>query len=441
MISQVQEYISHHKLLSKDSKVIVGLSGGPDSMVLIHILLQLGYECIAAHCNFHLRGEASDKDAEFVNKWCEEQNVPLNTVSFDTQAYASQNKISIEMAARNLRYNWFEKIRKEHQADAIAIAHHEDDSVETILINLIRGTGIKGLTGIPNKNNYIVRPLLSITRSQIIEYLTNNKISYVTDHTNEEDIYTRNTLRLKVLPILESINPSVKNSIINTSNNLRETEKIYNGYIVDIIPSVFKNNQINIEQLKKTYSPQSLLFEILSPLGFTPSVIDDVSNNLDSIPGKIYLSKEYRLLKDRDYLIISEIEAEGFDNDLFSIYADSQVLKTPFPISIKKEKHNSEFKIQKRNTILQVDLDKLSFPLTLRKWKKGDWFIPFGMTGKKKLSDFFTDNKFNLIEKEATWVLTSEKEIVWVINHRVDNRFRITNETKSVFIMDTVKQS
>lgn len=441
MISQVQEYISHHKLLSKDSKVIVGLSGGPDSMVLIHILLQLGYECIAAHCNFHLRGEASDKDAEFVNKWCEEQNVPLNTVSFDTQAYASQNKISIEMAARNLRYNWFEKIRKEHQADAIAIAHHEDDSVETILINLIRGTGIKGLTGIPNKNNYIVRPLLSITRSQIIEYLTNNKISYVTDHTNEEDIYTRNTLRLKVLPILESINPSVKNSIINTSNNLRETEKIYNGYIVDIIPSVLKNNQINIEQLKKTYSPQSLLFEILSPLGFTPSVIDDVSNNLDSIPGKIYLSKEYRLLKDRDYLIISEIEAEGFDNDLFSIYADSQVLKTPFPISIKKEKHNSEFKIQKRNTILQVDLDKLSFPLTLRKWKKGDWFIPFGMTGKKKLSDFFTDNKFNLIEKEATWVLTSEKEIVWVINHRVDNRFRITNETKSVFIMDTVKQS
>lgn len=441
MISQVQEYISHHKLLSKDSKVIVGLSGGPDSMVLIHILLQLGYECIAAHCNFHLRGEASDKDAEFVNKWCEEQNVPLNTVSFDTQAYASQNKISIEMAARNLRYNWFEKIRKEHQADAIAIAHHEDDSVETILINLIRGTGIKGLTGIPNKNNYIVRPLLSITRSQIIEYLTNNKISYVTDHTNEEDIYTRNTLRLKVLPILESINPSVKNSIINTSNNLRETEKIYNGYIVDIIPSVFKNNQINIEQLKKTYSPQSLLFEILSPLGFTPSVIDDVSNNLDSIPGKIYLSKEYRLLKDRDHLIISEIEAEEFDNDLFSIYADSQVLKTPFPISIKKEKHNSEFKIQKRNTILQVDLDKLSFPLTLRKWKKGDWFIPFGMTGKKKLSDFFTDNKFNLIEKEATWVLTSEKEIVWVINHRVDNRFRITNETKSVFIMDTVKQS
>ena len=441
MISQVQEYISHHKLLSKDSKVIVGLSGGPDSMVLIHILLQLGYECIAAHCNFHLRGEASYKDAEFVNKWCEEQNVPLKTVSFDTQAYASQNKISIEMAARNLRYNWFEKIRKEHQADAIAIAHHQDDSVETILINLIRGTGIKGLTGIPNKNNYIVRPLLSISRSQIIEYLTNNKIPYVTDHTNEEDIYTRNTLRLRVLPILETINPSVKNSIINTSNNLRETEKIYNGYIVDIIPSVLKNNQINIEQLKKTFSPQSILFEILSPLGFTPSVIDDVTNNLDSIPGKIYLSKEYRLLKDREHLIISDIETGEFENEVFSIYHDSQVLKNPFPVSIRKEKYYSGFKIQKRNTILQVDFDKLSFPLTLRKWEKGDWFIPFGMKGKKKLSDFFTDNKFNLIEKEGTWVLTSEKEIVWIVNHRVDNRFRITSETKSVFIVETVKQS
>lgn len=441
MKSQVQEYISYHKLLSKDSKVIVGLSGGPDSMVLIHILLQLGYECIAAHCNFHLRGEASDEDAEFVNKWCEEQNVPLNTISFDTQAYASQKKISIEMAARNLRYNWFETIRKEHKADAIAIAHHQDDSVETILINLIRGTGIKGLTGIPNKNNYIVRPLLSISRSEIIEYLIKNKIPYVTDHTNEEDIYTRNTLRLKVLPILETINPSVKKSIITTSHNLQEAEKIYNNYIADVLPSVFKKNHINIEQLKRTFSPQSILFEILAPLGFTPSVIEDVSNNLDSIPGKVYLSKEYRLLKDREHLIISEIETKEFENEMFLIYPDSQVLKTPFSMSIRKEKYDSDFKIQKRHTILQIDFDKLSFPLTLRKWKKGDWFIPFGMTGKKKLSDFFTDNKFNLIEKEATWVLTSEKEIVWIINHRVDNRFRITNTTKSVFIVDTVKQS
>lgn len=441
MKSQVQEYISYHKLLSKDSKVIVGLSGGPDSMVLIHILLQLGYECIAAHCNFHLRGEASDEDAEFVNKWCEEQNVPLNTISFDTQAYASQKKISIEMAARNLRYNWFERIRKEHKADAIAIAHHQDDSVETILINLIRGTGIKGLTGIPNKNNYIVRPLLSISRSEIIEYLIKNKIPYVTDHTNEEDIYTRNTLRLKVLPILETINPSVKKSIITTSHNLQEAEKIYNNYIADVLPSVLKKNHINIEQLKRTYSPQSILFEILAPLGFTPSVIEDVSNNLDSIPGKVYLSKEYRLLKDREHLIISEIETKEFENEIFLIYPDSQVLKTPFSMSIRKEKYDSDFKIQKRHTILQIDFDKLSFPLTLRKWKKGDWFIPFGMTGKKKLSDFFTDNKFNLIEKEATWVLTSEKEIVWIINHRVDNRFRITNTTKSVFIVDTVKQS
>lgn len=441
MKSQVQEYISYHKLLSKDSKVIVGLSGGPDSMVLIHILLQLGYQCIAAHCNFHLRGEASDEDAEFVNKWCEEQNVPLNTISFDTQAYASQKKISIEMAARNLRYNWFETIRKEHKADAIAIAHHQDDSVETILINLIRGTGIKGLTGIPNKNNYIVRPLLSISRSEIIEYLIKNKIPYVTDHTNEEDIYTRNTLRLKVLPILETINPSVKKSIITTSHNLQEAEKIYNNYIADVLPSVLKKNHINIEQLKRTYSPQSILFEILAPLGFTPSVIEDVSNNLDSIPGKVYLSKEYRLLKDREHLIISEIETKEFENEMFLIYPDSQVLKTPFSMSIRKEKYDSDFKIQKRHTILQIDFDKLSFPLTLRKWKKGDWFIPFGMTGKKKLSDFFTDNKFNLIEKEATWVLTSEKEIVWIINHRVDNRFRITNTTKSVFIVDTVKQS
>ena len=227
MITQVQKFIFHNKLLQKESKIIVGLSGGPDSMVLIHILIQLGYECIAAHCNFHLRGEDSNNDEKFVVKWCEKNGVLLETNSYDTIAYASKNKISIEMAARDLRYEWFEKLRVKHKADSIAIAHHRDDSIETILINLIRGTGIKGLTGIPVKNNHIVRPLLSISRNKIMEYLSNNQVPYVTDITNEEDIYTRNTLRLKVLPLLEEINTSVRNSILTTSSNLQEVEKLY----------------------------------------------------------------------------------------------------------------------------------------------------------------------------------------------------------------------
>lgn len=432
MVIKVQEYIAHHKLFTKQSKVLVGLSGGPDSMVLIHLLMQLGYKCIAAHCNFHLRGKDSDKDAAFVFKWCNENNIPLFTINFDTEEYAATNKISIEMAARELRYNWFEKLRKEQSADVVGIAHHKDDSVETILINLIRGTGIKGLTGIPIVNKRIVRPLLQVSRRQIMEYLSRNKIPYVIDHTNQEEMYTRNIIRLKVLPILKKLNPSVKNSIITTSNNLKEAEKIYNGYINQAIEEVLNNNLINIAKLKKTYSPQSVLFEILSPMGFTSSVIEDISNNLDSIPGKMYHADGFRLLKDRDYLVISDSELED-KNKEYLIYADSTGKELPFSLTIHKEAYTPEFEIKRNKTILHCDFDKLTFPLTLRKWKEGDWFVPFGMKGKKKLSDFFSDNKFSLFQKEDAWVLLSANEVVWIVNHRADNRFRITDDTKTVY--------
>ncbi len=443
MITQIQEYITHHKLFSKQSKVLIGLSGGPDSMVLTHVLMQLGYNCMAAHCNFHLRGKDSKKDAEFVSKWCNENDIPLFTTDFDTTEYAISNKISIEMAARELRYNWFEKLRVEHSVDVIGIGHHKDDSVETILINLIRGTGIKGLTGIPIVNKHIVRPLLSVSRQQIMEYCSINKLPYVVDHTNEEEVYTRNILRLKVLPILEKINPSVKNSIITTANNLKEVEKIYNGYIGNVVDTVVNNNLIDIEKLKQTYSPQSVLFEILLPLGFTPSVIEDVSNNLNSIPGKMYHAESFRLLKDRDYLVISDNKlekTEGEDKEHL-IYADSTGKELPFGLAINKEAFTPQFEIQKNRTVLHCDFGKLSFPLTLRKWKEGDWFVPFGMKGKKKLSDFFTDNKFSLFQKEETWVLLSGNDIVWIVNHRADNRFKITDATKTVYTIKLTKES
>lgn len=441
MVTKVQEYIVHHKLFTKQSKVLVGLSGGPDSMVLIHLLMQLGYNCIAAHCNFHLRGKDSDKDAAFVSKWCNENNIPLFTIDFDTEEYAATNKISIEMAARELRYNWFEKLRLEQNADVVGIAHHQDDSVETILINLIRGTGIKGLTGIPIVNKHIVRPLLQVSRRQIMEYLSSNKVPYVIDHTNEEEMYTRNIIRLKVLPTLKKLNPSVKNSIITTSNNLKEAEKIYNGYINQAIEEVLNNNLIDIAKLKETYSPQSVLFEILSPIGFTSSVIEDISNNLDSIPGKMYHADGFRLLKDRDYLIISDIELGELQNKdkEYLIYADSTDKNLPFSLTIHKEEYTPEFEIKRNKAILHCDIDKLAFPLTLRRWKEGDWFVPFGMKGKKKLSDFFSDNKFSIFQKEETWVLLSDNDVVWIVNHRADNRFRITEATNTVYTLSLGK--
>ena len=441
MVTKVQEYIVHHKLFTKQSKVLVGLSGGPDSMVLIHLLMQLGYNCIAAHCNFHLRGKDSDKDAAFVSKWCNENNIPLFTINFDTEEYAATNKISIEMAARELRYNWFEKLRLEQNADVVGIAHHQDDSVETILINLIRGTGIKGLTGIPIVNKHIVRPLLQVSRRQIMEYLSSNKVPYVIDHTNEEEMYTRNIIRLKVLPTLKKLNPSVKNSIITTSNNLKEAEKIYNGYINQAIEEVLNNNLIDIAKLKETYSPQSVLFEILSPIGFTSSVIEDISNNLDSIPGKMYHADGFRLLKDRDYLIISDIELGELQNKdkEYLIYADSTDKNLPFSLTVHKEEYTPEFEIKRNKAILHCDIDKLAFPLTLRRWKEGDWFVPFGMKGKKKLSDFFSDNKFSIFQKEETWVLLSDNDVVWIVNHRADNRFRITEATNTVYTLSLGK--
>src|SRR5690554_2153810 len=248
MITKVQQHILEHKLLTERSKIIVGLSGGPDSMALIHLLMELGYKCIAAHCNFHLRGEDSNNDALFVQNWCETHNIPFFSIDFDTYSYATQKNISIEMAARELRYNWFEELRIEQKADVVAIGHHKDDSVETILINLIRGTGIKGLTGIPVRKKHIVRPLLAVSRIEVMEYLSAKNIPYVVDQTNEEDIYTRNTLRLKVLPILETINPSVKNSILKTSANLKEVEKIYNRFIKNSIEDVLVDNNINIKK-------------------------------------------------------------------------------------------------------------------------------------------------------------------------------------------------
>lgn len=343
------------------------------------------------------------------------------------------------MAARELRYNWFEELRVEQGADVVGVGHHQDDSVETILINLIRGTGIKGLTGIPVVNRHIVRPLLGVSRQQIMDYCSDNELPYVIDHTNEEELYTRNILRLNVLPTLEKINPSVKKSIVATANNLKEAEKIYDGYIGSVIQSVFEGNKIDIEKLKDTYSPQSVLFEILSPMGFTPALIEDVSNNLDSISGKMYYADDYRLLKDRDYLVVSDIAKEGVDDSEYLVYANRADENIPFDLTIKSEAYSSNFKIQKNKAVLQCDFDKLTFPLTLRKWENGDWFVPFGMKGRKKLSDFFSDNKMSLFEKEEAWVLLSDNKIVWIVDRRADDRFRITDDTKTVYIVSLCK--
>lgn len=430
MLQKIKTYIAEKRLLENDATLVLGLSGGADSMALLDILTLLGYRCIAAHCNFHLRGKESEDDAGFVKKWCEESDIEFTSIDFDTRQYAAGKKISIEMAARELRYAWFEMMRIQFNADAIAVAHHKDDSVETVLLNLIRGTGIGGLSGISPKNKKIVRPMLCVTRSEIENYLMEREIPYRTDHTNYEDIYARNYIRLNVLPMLQKLNPSVSESIFRTSENLAEAGKVYKKAVDADIEAVLQNNKIDIEKLKQTVSPSSILFEILSPLGFHPSVIDDVKNGLNALPGKVFYSPTYRLIKDRTCFLIDKTEKSESDNQSYFIDAVSQEISNPIGLDIKLT--DVPKSICKNNNMLYADAAKLRFPLKLRRWQTGDWFVPFGMKGKKKLSDFFTNQKFNLIEKEETWILLSGEDVVWVVGHRPDNRFRITSKTKSV---------
>ena len=300
----VEKFIEDEKLLKKNSKVILGVSGGADSIALLNVLHNAGYETIVAHCNFHLRHEESMRDEAFVKSFCEERQLEYRSVHFDTIRYAAQHSLSIEMAARALRYSWFEELRQEFKAEAIAVGHHKDDSIETMLMNLVRGTGIKGLTGIKPKVGYIIRPFLCVNRTDIEEYTIQSGLSYVDDSSNSESIYTRNIIRLDVMPYLERINPSARQSIFKTIQHLRQVEHIYAKYIEQAKSEVLVDNTINIEKLKKDIEPQALLFEIVSEYGFNSSDTEDMMQALDGQSGKTFYFKSHRIVKDRDYLII-----------------------------------------------------------------------------------------------------------------------------------------
>lgn len=431
ILSKVKQYILNNQLLNSGDKIIVGVSGGADSVAILDMLHQLGYECIVAHCNFHLRNEESNRDALFVKDLCKTYNLEFDSIDFDTNKYAADKAISIEMAARELRYNWFEELRIKHKAVSIAVAHHQDDSVETVLLNLIRGTGIRGLTGISAQNGSIIRPLLCLTRNDIIDYLSQRNISYVTDCTNKEDIYTRNKIRLNIIPLLETINPSVKDSISQTAEHLLQVKNIYLDYIDKAKSEILKENKIDIEKLIKYNEPKAILFEILSVYKFNSETIDNIFNALDGISGKIFYSNTHRVLKDRAQLIISEKEADTNNNN-FEIRETTTTLSSPVNFEIETIFNSPDLTIEKNKNILYVDKNKLNFPLTIRRWQQGDWFIPFGMKGKKKVSDYFTDQKLSLFEKENVWLLCSDDAIVWIIGYRSDDRYRITTDTSDI---------
>lgn len=418
---KIAQFIKKEQLIQPTDKVLVALSGGADSVALLKVLLSLGYCCEAAHCNFHLRGIESDNDEAFVRALCRELTIPLHVTQFDTTTYAAEKKISIEMAARELRYTWFTEVKEKCQASVIAVAHHQDDSVETILLNLIRGTGINGLTGIRPRRDDIVRPLLGVTRSEIVQYLNNTEQAFVTDSTNLSDEYVRNKIRLRLIPLMEEINPSARQSIAETGNHLSETASIYNRYIEERKLRVLNDEGIIIQALLNEDAPRTLLFEILHPLGFNTSQVDNIYQSLTQQPGKYFVSATgYKIIKDRTLLII--------------IHPHQNKDSEPKLVFEEKE-YTPEFNIPKQSNIACLDADKIAQPLTLRKWKQGDSFVPFGMKGRKLVSDYMTDRKFSLIRKEQQWVLCSGENIVWLVGERTDNRFRVDKSTKRVLII------
>lgn len=438
---KIKRYISDNKLLEDNSSVVVGVSGGADSTALLRVLLTLGYRCIAVHCNFHLRNSESDRDQQFVEDLCKNLGVELITCSYDTSLYSKQNGISIEMAARELRYSDFERIMQERGASAICIAHHRDDSVETLMLNLIRGTGLRGLTGIKPKNGHIIRPLLCVSRQDIEVWLKETGQPYVTDSTNFKTDYTRNKIRLELLPLIRNINPNADSSIESTALHLQQAYAFYFNAIEKARKEITQTDGdvtiIDIDKLKLTPSVQALLFEILSPLGFNDTQITAVAAALDSQPGTEFASTTHRIVKDRDSFIVSTIGEKLFTNTEF--YAKSGVsIDLHDGRIIYVNTATADAPISKDPSVATFDADLINGQLLIRLWKEGDWFIPFGMKGRKLISDYLTDSKVSAAERKKQLVVTQGNDIIWLVGLRSDNRYRINKNTTQQLIL-TIK--
>jgi tRNA(Ile)-lysidine synthase len=438
MLEEFRKYIESNDLFEPAQRILLAVSGGIDSMVMTHLFLRASSEIGIAHCNFNLRGSESDDDQAFVKNFADSHNIPFYCESFDTAGFASEKNISIQMAARELRYRWFEEIRMKNGWALVALAHNLNDDVETFLINLTRGTGIAGLTGMKPKYNNLIRPLLFASRQAITDYCHQNNVPYREDRSNSELKYTRNRIRHSIIPAFREINPSFDSTVIETANRLGEINEIVTSFISVIRKKITKHrNQLvvfRIEELNSLSPMRTLLFELFKPFGIGNAQLGDLLNLISGKTGGQLFTSSYRLIKNRKEILISKKanEEEGY----YIISSSEDFKKVSGLISADVKEFTSDFKIPSSPKIACVDVRKVRFPLIIRRWTYGDSFYPFGMTQKKKLSDYFIDNKFTLFEKENCQILESEDKIVWVIGHRIDNRFRITKSTKEVLVIE-----
>lgn len=438
MFKEFNQYIKQQNLFDENAKILLAVSGGVDSMVMTDLFKRSNYNFSIAHCNFHLRGQESERDEAFVRQYAEKNNIELFVQSFDTYSYMTQEKKSLEMSARDLRYDWFQKIAKQNNFTHLATAHHADDSIETFIINLLRGTGIAGLHGILPKSGYIVRPLLFTGRKKIKEYAEKYNIDYVEDSTNKDTKFTRNKIRNEIIPILKEISPNVDVVLKKDIERLRETEQVFRSVIENVKTDILKKHgdrvEISIQEIKKLSPLHIYVYEILSEYGFNETNINAICDCLDdnSSSGKLFYSDSYRLLRDRQSLFITP-KQEVADQGKYYIENYQNNITTPIRLHIETLRDLRFIKIPKEKGVAMFDYDKLKFPLELRHWKRGDSFFPFGLKGKQKLSDFFNNQKYSILDKERQWLLCSGEDIIWVVGKRIDDRFRITNDTKTIY--------
>lgn len=434
MLTEFKKFVEENNLFDESDRILVGVSGGVDSMVLLDLLYRIHPNIGIAHCNFQLRGKEADDDEYFVQQKSKQLNIPFYVKRFNTESVAEQLKISIQMAARKLRYNWFEEIRQKEGYDWIALGHNKNDIAETFLINLARGTGIRGLTGIRPKMKLLIRPLLFAERDHILSYMSEREIDYREDSSNKTVKYSRNKIRHNIIPHFQEINPRFLDTMTENIERMQEAYAIYKDSVGKIKKELVQESDGDFYILKsgleKSEFRESLLFEILKSFRFNREVLFDINEQISGEPGKVFYSPTHKLVLDRKYLIVTPLVEEKERK----YYIDKQQSSVNYPVSLKVRKiENIEsYHIPVDSNKAAIDYDKLDFPLIIRKWQHGDYFKPFGFGHFKKLSDYFTDRKYSILDKERCWILASGEKIVWLINDRIDDRFKIDEDTRTI---------
>ena len=418
MIEQFRKYINDNHLINKGDRILVALSGGVDSMVLAELLRRESYDIAFAHCNFHLRGAESDGDEQFVREYAERVGVKLFVKQFDTLQFVENNKVSVEMAARDLRYAWFDELVNS-DFDKLALAHHADDQIETFFINLLRGSGIKGLKAMQPCNGMYIRPLLWASREEIKQFAIENGIQWREDSTNSDTLYLRNKIRHDLMPVFDNIKPEAREKILESVNHLASENQLYRELLKEKISQIETVDGV-LHTIPK-FKLKQLLFEYIRHFGFSYSQCESIFAALDADPGKEFYSNDYQLVVEKEKI-------EIFPKTINAINAINA-------LKVEKFEKTPNFSLLTSNSnIAQLDYDTLRLPLKTRFWRQGDRFHPLGMRGTKLVSDFFNDLSFTTFQKKTTQILVdSDGRIVWIVGYRIDDRFKITDQTKTIY--------